>query len=303
MTCGCGGSCQQLGLRRAELQQLDGVLRGLTSRERRAAVANVIRRFPPHQRDEAAAWMHRILEAARRHPARSIHAGQAARGLAVDHAIRQLERSGVRVPHVRRGRRGHAFAGDLAELACTGKYNNLVVAGAADIKKPCAGMLGVELYCNQSDTDAWHIQADNLFDKYRQSWNATVKVVDARGTLIPDSVRQYATSIERDYCTADENWNCTEYLLPTGSWWNVNENNRDVQALVKFCQKCACILELLDTVREGKFQEGSTMPVEAPVKQDPGLVDLPGVTFDFKKILMYGGLGLAALLVLMAVRR
>lgn len=158
------------------------------------------------------------------------------------------------------------FAG--LEATCTGKYNALVNNGAGgNLDKPCKGELGVQLYCNQGDADAWIITADALFAKVRSTWNFVV----GKGATIPPAVRVYITALERDYCEADDKGVCVTYKLPTSSWWNVEQNSRTSLEIARWCSRAACALELLDMVGSGG------LPVETPPNPKPS-IDLPGMT-------------------------
>lgn len=132
-------------------------------------------------------------------------------------------------------------------LQCTGKYNGLARNGlGGSIDQPCANDLGIQIYCNAPDVDAWEATAWELKKRVRAEWNATVK----SGKPIPDQVTNYITQLENDYCEADAEGSCVTYKLPTSSWYDINYNAQAAVIYSKWCSRAACALEILDNVRE-----------------------------------------------------
>jgi hypothetical protein len=137
-------------------------------------------------------------------------------------------------------------------LECTGRYNGLVRNGiGGSLDQPCANSLGVQLYCNQTDVDAWNDTAFGLYVRVRSEWNAT-----AKAHTIPPEVEQYVTSLETDYCTPNAEGQCETYWLPESSWWDTAWNSQASALIAKWCARAACALELLDNVRN----------IEAPIE-------------------------------------
>lgn len=145
-------------------------------------------------------------------------------------------------------------------LQCSGRYAALVKNGiGGTLDKPCANDWGYQLYCNHPDVTAWNSVAWDLFTRVRRAWNETVR----QGFTIPPEVHEYVTNLERDYCTTGPDGQCVEYKLPSGSWWNINENVGAATTIARWCARAACALELLDHVR------GIRPPVEETPQHKP----------------------------------
>ncbi len=146
------------------------------------------------------------------------------------------------------------------EIQCTGRYAHLINNGiGGTLDKPCANDWGVQLYCNQPDVTAWNSVAWDLFMRVRRSWNEAAN----QGIQVPPQVREYITNLEKDYCETGPDGTCAVYKLPSGSWWNINENVGAATAIARWCARAACALELLDNVR------GIKPPVEDTPQHTP----------------------------------
>ena len=132
------------------------------------------------------------------------------------------------------------------DLTCTGKYDQLARNGlGGNVDAPCANNLGIQLYCNAPDVDAWSAKSWELFNRVRREWNDAIQRVE-----IPPEVRNYVEGLEKDYCHADETGKCVTFLLPESSWWDVNHNAQAAAIHASWCSRAACALELLDKIRE-----------------------------------------------------
>src|SRR5688572_20225426 len=130
-------------------------------------------------------------------------------------------------------------------LQCTGRHNGLVRNGlGGSLDQPCANNLGVQLYCNQADVDAWNDTAYGLFVRVRADWNFTNKMAS-----IPPEVEHYVTLLEKDYCTPNSEGHCETYWLPESSWYDVAWNAQASAIIAKWCARAACAIELLENVR------------------------------------------------------
>jgi len=139
------------------------------------------------------------------------------------------------------------------------------IGGTLD--QPCANAAGWQFYCNSSDVQAWAAVAWELFTRVRTAWNDTART----GFQIPQSVTDYVTALEKDYCEPGPDGQCAVYKLPQGNWYDVAENAAAAAAHARWCSRAACALELLDNVR------GTKPPIETTPEHVPWLPDLPSL--------------------------
>ena len=165
------------------------------------------------------------------------------------------------------------------EAQCSGRYAALVNNGiGGTINQPCANAAGVQLYCNDADVAAWNGVAWDLFGRVRRAWNDTASA----GFQIPPLVKEYITALENDFCESGPDGVCVTYKLPQGSWFNIAENATAATAIMRWCSRAACALELLDQVR------GIKPPLETTPEHVPLLPGMPG----------FGGLSMLAIVAL-----
>lgn len=152
----------------------------------------------------------------------------------------------------------------LGEVAaeCGSRYLHLVNNGVGGtLKSPCRGESGVQIYCSDTDVNAWLASADHMFALVRTAWNAVAVANPAAAAALRPSVTRY----EEEFCEADDKGVCTKILLPGGSWNPITGFAWNAQAAIKIAAHVAngaCQLEQLNDALQSAGVKPENVPIQ-----------------------------------------